>query len=277
MSMQPQVRALHALTLQSRVPYHVIARTSAVHWLDKSSKYTVSCCQQLSLVAAALASTVSGARWRRLRGQRTGRTESLLSARAGWHSWNCGIGVEISDDGTLAKRIDYNTKPQGHCFAVSAAPMHRSFGADGGQAHYAELEIETNNDDWNYGLEIGVTTLTPAELGKANPESLSWAELQETWVIDSDGKLRLRGRAVPPGSFPGRRISGYNAQTFAWRDRVGILAQRRAIMFFVNGELLGSIEVGDIAEVPVDRDLYLVVDVVGKACEIALLDSKSPG
>eukprot|EP00931_Biecheleriopsis_adriatica_P105790 TRINITY_DN80314_c0_g1_i1.p1 TRINITY_DN80314_c0_g1~~TRINITY_DN80314_c0_g1_i1.p1 ORF type:complete len:285 (+),score=34.61 TRINITY_DN80314_c0_g1_i1:105-959(+) len=254
-----------SLSSAGSVSYHAPRRLSEARW------------SVAWLVGACLGPFTAG---RSHRGHRSGYRRSKFSARRnaplGWSDYNCGRGVEISADGRIAKRVGYNTTPEGWCGVISQTPLAKSTGSDGQPVHYGEVKIETDSDVWNYALDIGVTALTPAKFGKVNPQSLSWAELGQTWIINSNGLLRVNGRSYPPGAIPGRKAEGFSSMNLVWRDRLGILVSQTSLSMFINGVAVSSVEVGDIGHIPVDQDLYLVADVVGRACEIELLDSPCP-
>jgi len=183
--------------------------------------------------------------------------------------------ILISEEGTLARRNDYNKKPEGRCCVMSEEPMAKSVSSSGSPIHYAEVKIETDTDTWSGGLDLAITALPPDQNSQEYMDSLAWAEIEQTWVIRDQGNLRLKGRGVPVGAVPGLKMRGWATQHLEMGDTVGLLVEQGCIKGYVNGQLVGRLDTTEFP-VPVDGDLWLMADVIGKACGIYLLDTKLP-
>eukprot|EP00929_Paragymnodinium_shiwhaense_P083106 TRINITY_DN44141_c0_g1_i1.p1 TRINITY_DN44141_c0_g1~~TRINITY_DN44141_c0_g1_i1.p1 ORF type:complete len:279 (+),score=37.73 TRINITY_DN44141_c0_g1_i1:76-912(+) len=231
--------------------------------------YVASALRQMCLAAAVFVPLSGMSRSRPSR-----QTGLRRIGRSGWHMMHSGAGVQISDDGLYAKRVNFR-KPEGKCVVVSDTPMARTE-TETGISQYAEIVIDSENDEWNYGIDIGVTAQSPNAIGSANPDSLSWEELEDTWVITSTGQLRIRGRAYPRGAIPGVMMDSYDGKSLEWKDRLGIQVERTRVSMFINGKPAGSLDMKEVGEMPVEQDLYLVADVIGRACEIVWTDTASP-
>ncbi|CAE7780802.1 unnamed protein product, partial [Symbiodinium pilosum] len=200
--------------------------------------------------------------------------------RAKWDSWSAGHGVELIQDDAIAKRTDHYSRPEGHCIVVSDGPIavaERGSSRD----YYAEVKIENDVDTWSSGLDMGLTRLPPDEIGKLNEQGLCWADFPDTWVLRGDGMLRINGRSYPPGVLPSRAASltGWDTATLEMGDTCGlqVTSGGSELVGYRNGEEIGRLSLEDGIKVPLDADLYLVADIIGRAGEVEILDCKVPG
>lgn len=203
-----------------------------------------------------------------------------ISLRAKWNDRNAGHGVELVQDDAIAKRMDHYTRPEGHCIVVSDGPIAMA-DRGGSRDYYTEVKIESDVDSWSSGLDMGVTRLCPEEIGKLNEQGLCWADFPDTWVLRGDGMLRINGRSYPPGVLPSRAatLAGWNTATLEIGDTCGlqVTGGGSELVGYRNGEVIGRLTLEDGIKVPLDAELYLVADIIGRAGEVEILDCSVPG
>ena len=200
--------------------------------------------------------------------------------RAKWNDRNAGHGVELVQDDAIAKRMDHYTRPEGHCIVVSDGPIAMA-DRGGSRDYYTEVKIESDVDTWSSGLDMGITRLCPEEIGKLNEQGLCWADFPDTWVLRGDGMLRINGRSYPPGVLPSRAaaLAGWNTATLEIGDTCGlhVTGGGSELVGYRNGEVIGRLVLEDGIKVPLDAELYLVADIIGRAGEVEILDCSVPG
>mmetsp|Transcript_101092 Transcript_101092/g.179424 ORF Transcript_101092/g.179424 Transcript_101092/m.179424 type:complete len:273 (+) Transcript_101092:25-843(+) len=210
--------------------------------------------------------------------QKLSRRRPALLAK--WSEDSIGHALDYLDDGATVRRRNAYTTPEGFCVAVAAEPMATDGGASEPRDHYGEIKIENDAPSWASGLDFGFTTLTPEEVGQANERGLAWADFQSTWVLRDNGQLRFQGRAYPASALPGAGtlMQGWDATKFELGDTIGlqVTAGGRAIVGWVNGERAGRMELDEKVQVPTERNLYLIADIVSKAAEVKILDVSVP-
>ncbi|CAE7578666.1 unnamed protein product [Symbiodinium sp. CCMP2592] len=176
--------------------------------------------------------------------------------------------------------MDHYTRPEGHCIVVSDGPIAMA-NRGGSRDYYTEVKIESDVDTWSSGLDMGITRLCPEEIGKLNEQGLCWADFPDTWVLRGDGMLRINGRSYPPGVLPSRAtaLAGWNTATLEMGDTCGlhVTGGGSELVGYRNGEVIGRLVLEDGIKVPLDAELYLVADIIGRAGEVEILECSVPG
>mmetsp|Transcript_43248 Transcript_43248/g.69138 ORF Transcript_43248/g.69138 Transcript_43248/m.69138 type:complete len:922 (-) Transcript_43248:148-2913(-) len=168
----------------------------------------------------------------------------------------CGLNIELSEDGYVAKRV----RGCRQSVVVGSAPLEpQDLGC------YFEVVVRETVNGWVGGLGLGVTRVSPAEM-KRMPDK-AW-RIPSTFIVGYWGCLFLDGR---------EKRTRWKADTLKVGSRVGLLVTgdgRGDLIVFVDGEpvvraddvLPNSFSSGGMQE-----PLYPVIDVFAATLSVELM------
>lgn len=170
-----------------------------------------------------------------------------MSSRIAFHE-KCGSRITLGNQRQSASRNYSGSEfDNGLVFSEFFLPERTLF----------EVVVEKKTRNWSGSLAIGVTKCNPNDLDPI-PDRASRLT-GGTWVLSGSSVLK-DGRTI---------LDDYsrNLEELAVGDRVGvILTDGRALHFHINGEDMGC------AAKDVPKNVYVVIDVFGRCCEIKLSD-----
>ncbi|CAE7470379.1 unnamed protein product [Symbiodinium sp. CCMP2456] len=172
-----------------------------------------------------------------------------------------GVQLCISEDGLQARHLD-DTGEEMHGVLMGTRPL-----AHGRAGAYFEVALEeVRPGESPDGLTVGVTTTAPDDVATA-PQTAE--HIAETWSVGYDGQMwDCKSASLTQ--------LGWDPRSLVEGDIIGVLVTAR------EGELIvfrnGTAVCAGPRSIPVDEELYAVVDLLGAARAVRwVCDAQPPG
>lgn len=164
-----------------------------------------------------------------------------------FHNYH-GRNARISNGGLTASRPKALAEFNGS-IVLSNRPLR--------QRELFEVVLETMIDHWNGGIEIGVTGIRPDDITMTSTAT----DLEHDTVI-------MSGRALMHNGVTIRTDMSFDLDTLTTGSRVGVMRNKEAIHFFLNG-----VDQGPAFECHIPN-MYAVVDLYGQCAQVSITSSQ---